>query len=840
MTFPARVALRLALVLASLLVAGALFAVAAFFFARAVYEPQLPPVEAVRELPLQVPLRIYTRDGKLMGEFGTERRIPLAYEEIPERLIEAFIAAEDARYFSHPGVDWRGIMRAAINLALTGERSQGGSTITMQLARNYFLTRERTYDRKIREIFLALRMEEVLSKQQIMESYLNKIYLGERAYGVGAASRVYFGVPTEQLTLSQMAVLAGLPKAPSRDNPANDPDRARERRDYVLGRMYALDFIDRESYQAALEEPILVTPEEYRVEVDAHYVAEMVRQEMVERYGEAVYEDGYEVITTIDSRQQIAAVKAIRSNLRQHSARTGYDTDRPRLPPEARERLDAEMLPQDVRGAIRELPPLAGLTRAAVLRHDADGMAVVLEGGSRVEFAADSYSWAEFGNRRLERGMLVYLRDAAGNEGAAPLPETHEPNWQLAAEPKAESALVALSPQTGAIRALVGGYDFFNGRFNRATQAERQPGSALKPVIYAAAFDQGYTPASVIIDAPIVMEDYALEDKWRPRNYSGEFYGPTRLREALVHSRNIVSIKLLRAIGVETGRDYATRFGLPEARMPNNLSLALGSPVFTPLEMARAFATFANRGHLITPYFIAEIREAAGETLEMAEPPPLCNNPQPASFERLAQPPLPNDGSLDAGADRASSEEARDPLPMPGDASEQEASEADNCSPRTVNERVAWMLSDMMRDVVRRGTGARAGRALERRDIAGKTGTTNEEADAWFVGFQAEVATAVWMGYDQPQRLGYGEGGSRAALPVWVDFMRTALSGVEEELPARPDGLTDVRIDPDTGQLAHPASTDVVFETLPVELIPRMEAQRQEKRDDNSALDALY
>ena len=835
MSLPARVALRLAIVLALVLIAGALFAVAAFFTARAVYEPQLPPVEAVRELPLQVPLRIYSRDGKLIGEFGTQRRIPLAYDEMPEQLINAFIAAEDARYFVHPGVDWRGILRAAVNLAMTGERSQGGSTITMQLARNYFLTRERTYDRKIREIFLALRMEEVLSKQQIMESYLNKIYLGERAYGVGAAARVYFGVPVEELSLSQMAVLAGLPKAPSRDNPANNPDRARERRDYVLGRMLALDFIDQERYQAAREEAILVTPEEYTVELDAHYVAEMVRQEMVARYGEAVYEDGYEVVTTIDSAEQIAAVKAVRSNLRQHSARTGYSVDRPRVPEAVRTALHGDKLPQSAVAAIRELAPLAGLVRAVVRRHEAEGMALFLEDGQPVRLTADSYSWAEFGSQRLQPGALVYVRDAAGNEGAAPLPENHRPDWQLAAEPKAESALVALSPQTGAIRALVGGYDFFNGRFNRVTQAERQPGSAMKPIIYAAAFDQGYTPASVIIDAPIVMEDYALEDKWRPRNYSGKFYGPTRLREGLVHSRNIVSIKLLRAIGVETGRDYATRFGLPEARMPNNLSLALGSPVFTPLEMARAFAVFANGGHLVTPYFIAEIREAAGETLESAESAPLCENPQPAYFETLVETPLPEMDPATPGA----VEPALTPLPAPEPTEASDQARPD-CSPRTVNPRVAWMLSDMMRDVASRGTGARAGRELGRRDIAGKTGTTNDEADAWFVGYQREVATAVWMGYDQPQRLGYGEGGSRAALPVWIDFMRTALAGVDEGIPSRPPGLTDVRVDPESGLLAHPESTEVVFETLPEELIPRMEAQRQEQRDDSSALDALY
>ena len=860
------------LVLAGL---GATLAAGGFFIARHIYEAELPPVEAVRELPLQVPLRILTRDGKLIGEFGAERRDPLDYAELPETLVQAFIAAEDARFFAHPGVDWRCLLRAAVNLVRTGERSQGGSTITMQLARNYFLTRERTYDRKIREIFLALRMEEVLSKQQIMESYLNKIYLGERAYGVGAAARVYFDVPVDELSVSQMAVLAGLPKAPSRDNPVNDPERALERRNYVLDRMRALDFITPEEYETARAAPVVVTPEKVAVDIDAHYVAEMVRQEMVARHGDAVYTDGYTVTTTIDSRQQRAAVASVREHLRAHSARQGYASDRPMIDAALRDALDETPLPEAVVAAIETFDDYPDLTRALVLAHDADGMRLVTTEHGRVTLAPDDYAWARLGDQRLPRGSVVHIidrsRDAAAEADGIALTgddaARNPPDWRLAAEPIAQAALVALDPRSGAITALVGGYDFFAGRFNRATQAERQPGSAIKPIIYAAAFDQGYTPASIIIDAPIVMEDYALEDKWRPRNYTGRFYGPTRLREALVHSRNIVSIKLLRAIGVETARDYLPRFGLPLERVPDNLSLALGSPVFTPLEMARAFAVFANGGHLVEPYHIADIEhlnaepdaprtlpeeiaaiaaaagvaapgEMAPEDAAARRPLPLCDNPMPATFAIRAREEAEAEAAEAlAGADFPLGEP--EPAPEPEPTLEPVPTDAiAQCIPRTVNDRVAWEAADLMRDVVRRGTGARA-TELGRNDLAGKTGTTNDEADAWFVGFQRELAAAVWVGHDQPRRLGRGEGGARAALPIWIDFMRVALDGREQAIPPRPEGMVDVRIDPDSGLLAHPEATSVVFETLPEELVPEMTSE-QNGGEGGSALDALY
>jgi penicillin-binding protein 1A len=849
MSLASRIALRTGFVLIIVLAAGAALATAGFFLAKKIYEADLPSVEAVRELPLQVPLRIYTRDGKLIGEFGAERRDPLDYAELPQPLIEAFIAAEDARFFEHPGVDWQGILRAGINLLLTGERSQGGSTITMQLARNFFLTRERTYERKIREIFLALRMEEVLSKEQILESYLNKIYLGERAYGVGAAAKVYFGEPVSELSVSQMAVLAGLPKAPSRDNPVNDPERARARRDYVLRRMHDLGYIDDAALESARAEPVIANPERAEVEVDAHYVAEMVRQEMIARYGEAAYTDGYRVTTTIDSRQQQAATEALRRHLRAHSARQGYRRQRPMIAEAVRDELGREPISEAVIAGINELPRLAGLTRAVVLAHDAEGMRLTLATGDRIALAPEQYAWAELGETRLARGGLVYLENRGG-EGDEAEVDAEQADWRLAAEPIAQGAVVAMRPDSGGITALVGGYDFFDGRFNRATQAQRQPGSAFKPIIYAAALDQGFTPASVLIDAPIVMEDYALEAKWRPRNYSGRFHGPTRLREALVHSRNIISIKLLRSIGVETGRNYATRFGLPLARMPNNLSLALGSPVFTPLEMARAFATFANGGHLVDPYFIARIDRAEADARPIVTPKaPLCDNPLPATFafEAARAQDAAEGGAEGTGEDLVPATISMPVPTTPALPSERRAAEGalppaplevPECLPRTVNERVAWMTADMMRDVTRRGTAARASR-LGRNDIAGKTGTTNEEADAWFVGFQRELAAAVWVGHDQPRRLGRGEGGSRAALPVWIDFMDTALKGVPEGFMPRPEGLVDVRIDPDSGLIAHPDATAVVFETLPEERLPEMEEAASEE-PGGSALDALY
>lgn len=840
MSLTARIALRLFVVIVIVLLVGVALATAGFYVARHLYSADLPSVDAVQELPLQVPLRIYTQDGRKIGEFGAERRDPLRYSEVPQQMVEAFISAEDARFFEHPGVDWQGIARAAINLAQTGEKSQGGSTITMQLARNFFLTSERTYDRKIREIFLSLRMEEVLSKQQIMESYLNKIYLGERAYGVGAASKVYFGVPVEELTLSQTAVIAGLPKAPSRDNPVNNPARAVERRNYVLQRMLDLGFIDQDAFETARAEPVVVSREKVAVEVDAHYVSEMVRMFMVARFGEAAYVDGYRVTTTINSSEQHAATEAVRRGLREHTVRTGYPMPRPRLDPVLREELaaafaDDSMASPELLAGLAKLPQLPDLIRAAVLRHDGDGILALREDGTRQSVPPEGYAWAELGDKRFGSGDLIYLIENAS-----------ESRWELAADPKAQAAFVALSPQTGAITALVGGYDFFGGHFNRAIQAQRQPGSALKPVIYAAAIDKGFTPASVLIDAPIVMDDYALEAEWRPRNATGRFYGPTRLREALVYSRNIISIKLLREVGIQRARAVATHFGLPLERMPNNLSLALGSPVFTPLEMARAFAVFANGGHLVAPYFIAEIRGPDDRVVDVSTPAPLCEAVPPASFSNELETddtPVDTNGSFDTAEVAPEPEREREPAPVtpiedptPGINGVAPLAE---CQPRTVNPRVSWLVADMMRDVIRRGTARSAG-SLGRDDIAGKTGTTNDETDAWFVGFQRSRAAAVWVGYDQPARLGRGEGGGRAALPIWIDYMRATLDGEPERFIDRPGGLIDMRVDRDTGELAHPQDTAAIFETLPFDNLPPTAGGGNGVGGSESALDSLY
>lgn len=785
MPLAVRILVRLAVVLLVVAAICAALAAGVFYAARAHYERELPSAEAVRELPLQSPLRIYTRDGKLIGEFGAERREPLALEDVPQPLIDAFLAAEDARFYRHPGVDVRSLLRAAIALVRTGERAQGGSTITMQLARNYFLTRERTYDRKIREIFLALRMEEQLTKEQILETYLNKIFLGERSYGIGAAARAYFGVPVDELTVAQMATLAGLPRAPSLDNPARDPLRATARRSYVLRRMHTLGMIDDDAFETASAEPMIVTPAAMAVETDAHYVAEMVRLELMNRFGESVYTDGYTVTTTIDSRKQEAANRAVRRHVRAHSARRGYSARRPMLPDALIERLSEDPLPADVGTALAEkLPRLVELARAVVLSHESSGVEVLREDGERLTLPPEAYEWANFGDQRLRRGSLVYLEQ--GSDG-----------WRLAADPDAQGALVALHPDTGAIEALVGGYDFFAGRFNRVVQAERQPGSAIKPIFYAAAMERGYTPASVIIDAPIVMDDFSLEAEWRPRNHSGRFHGPTRLREAMVHSRNIVSIKLMQAVGIEPSRAFAAQLGLPLQRMPRNYSLALGSPSLTPMEMATAFATFANGGYRIAPYFIEEIR-GPGEI-----------------------------GGLDLGGGPTQ-------VVCEGD------SDSELCAPRVMDERVAWLLNDMMRDVTRRGTGSRA-RELGRDDIAGKTGTTNEGADAWFIGSQRGLTAAAWVGHDTPRPLGRGEGGGRTALPIWMDFMRTALDGVPEYWPLRPDGLVDVRVEADSGLLAAPDSVDGLFEIVQVEHVPRTATGVDRIRGDGgTALDALY
>jgi len=770
--------------------------------------PTLPETERLRDVRFQVPLRVYSREGRLIAEFGEKRRVPLTYEQIPERMVHAILAAEDDRFFEHPGVDYQGLVRAAIELAATGERRQGGSTITMQVARNFFLTREKTFLRKINEILLALRIEHDLSKEEILDLYLNKIYLGNRAYGVGAAAQVYYGLPIDDLTLAQTATIAGLPKAPSRDNPVANPDRAVQRRGYVLNRMAKLGFITPEELAQAMATPVTASLHSAEIELDAPYVAEMIRAKMVNLYGEAAYTTGYRVFTTIDSRLQTAAEPALRSALDAYDLRHGYRG------PEGHVDVapDADSAPLE--RVLAEQEPAGGLIPALVRAVEDRTAQVRLPDASRVTLQWEGLKWARpliDENRRgpapkrvsdiLGPGDLVRIKpvEKKSDQGSSP-------GWRLAEIPAVEGALVAVDPANGGIRALVGGYDFFRSKFNRVTQARRQPGSGFKAVIYSAALDAGFTAASLINDAPVVLDDPSLEGAWRPENYSGKFFGPTRLRMALTKSRNLVSIRLLRAVGVDRAIAFATRFGFTPSELPRNLSLALGSASVTPLEMARAFSVLANGGFLIDPYLIERIEiDGEPERVFQAEPATVCASCPEAGDVQNPASDAPPENSV-----AASDQEAR----------------RRRLAPRTIPPEIHFLMNSMLRDVVRAGTARRAG-VLGRQDIAGKTGTTNEQRDAWFNGFQPSLVAVVWVGFDDSSPLGRGETGGRAALPAWIDFMRVALDGVPEQLPPMPAGMVTVRIDRQTGRRAAAGQARSIFEVFRADHVPEATDETQ-------------
>ncbi|HWU68329.1 MAG TPA: penicillin-binding protein 1A [Stenotrophobium sp.] len=767
-------------------------AVIAAFVVRASLEASLPSVQGIRQIQMSVPFRVYTRDGKLIGVFGSERRELLQYDDFPKQVVQAFVAAEDSNFFEHSGVDYWGLARAGLMLVVTGEKTQGGSTITMQLARNVFLSSKKTFTRKFREILLARKIEHELSKQEILALYLNKIYLGERAYGVGAAAHTYFGKDLKNLTLSEIAVLAGLPKAPSANNPVSNPKRATERRNYVLHRMLELHDITQQQYADALSEPVVTREEQVPVDVDAHYVAEMVRADLYARYGEALYTSGYSVITTIDSKRQQAADDALRKGLLEYDERHGWRGAEAKIDPAL---LDGAAARHKVELMLDARPTLAGLVPAVVLEFSPASLRLLTENGVATLDDKD-FKWANLSAKKpLHRGDIVRIRRVGER-------------WRLAQVPAVQGALVALDPKDGAVEALIGGYDFFAGKFNRATQAQRQVGSGFKPFLYAAALDKGYTPASVFLDSPVVFDDPRLESTWRPENDNGSFNGPMTLREALVHSRNLVSIRVLMAIGIDYARDYAARFGLAEDHMPKDLTLALGSASYTPMELARGYATIANGGYLVTPYYIDEIHDANGKVIFKAQPKVACETCVDAP---AADPTVAASGTPPAAA------------PAPAPAAATTAGDATQMAPRVIDARTDWLLTSMMHDVTVRGTGA-AARALGRDDLAGKTGTTNKSTDAWFNGFQKTLLAVSWVGFDQPASLGRGEYGASAALPIWMDFMRVALKGVPQEMLPQPPGLVGVRINPKTGLLASPGDPNAIFETVQADHIPAAEA----------------
>lgn len=697
--------------------------------------PNLPSLEALTDYRPKIPLRVYTSDGALIGEFGEERRAVVKIDAVPKQMVQAILAAEDDRFYRHGGVDYMGVIRAALANLSSRSAREGASTITMQVARNFFLSSEKTLTRKFSEVLLALKIEHYLSKDRILELYINQIYLGQRAYGFASAAQIYFGKPLERLNLAEIAVLAGLPKAPSRYNPVANPKRAKQRQHYVLRRMHELKFITDAEYEAALHTPLVVQRDLQVGEVEADHLAEMVRQVMYDRYKEAIYSSGFKVYTTIRKADQEAANRALRQGVLDYDRRHGYRGPEGHidLPP------DGGNVEELVEDALQEVEPSNGLLPAVVLSATARGVKAYVKGGEVVTIQGEGLKFAEKAltdstfPRRLRRGSLIRV-------------EKGEKDWRIAQLPQVEAAIVSIDPSSGALRALVGGFDFFRNKFNHVSQAWRQPGSSFKPFIYSAALEKGFTPATVINDAPIVVDPAETGGKlWEPKNFEGDFSGPLRMRMALAKSRNLVSIRILQAIGPQYAQDYITRFGFSPAQHPPYLTMALGAGLVTPLQMATAYSVFANGGYRVQPYFIERIVDARGKVVAEAKP-------------------------VLAG----------------------------NGAPRVIDARNAFIMTSMMQDVVRYGTATRA-LQLQRPDLAGKTGTTNDQVDAWFSGFNSSLVAVAWIGFDQPRSLGRAETGAQAALPIWMGYMAKALKGAPESVYAVPDGVVVARIDPHTG-----------------------------------------
>jgi penicillin-binding protein 1A len=787
-------------------VTGVTLAVAYAFICSYVYlEPTLPTVAAMKNNELAVPLRIYTRSGDLIAQIGEQRRNPVAYEQIPLIVRQAFIAAEDDRFFEHHGFDWQGILRTLF-VNVTSSELQGASTITMQAARSAFFTQEQTVRRKLQEVFVTYTLEREFTKQEILALYLNVIFFGQRSYGVASAAETYFGKQLDQLTLGEAATLARVPQWPSRYNPISNPTGAAERRTYVLRRMRELGFIDAAQAETAAKEVVRARAHRALADVEAPHIAEMARLEVKNRFGDAALNAGYKVYTTIDGRLQTAANRALRLGLVEYTRRRGWKG------PVNHVELGGNETPEALETLLDEFGNVGNLQPALVVSVAEKQAQVFIKGGGLAPMEWSSMSWAR---RRvnelalgpepktaaevLARGDVVYVMRESPDGPAA-----------LAPVPEAESALVALDPNNGAIMSLVGGFDYFEGqgKYNRVIQARRQPGSGFKPFMYAAALAANYTPASVILDAPIIMDDPNLEEVWRPENAEGSFRGPMRLREALVHSRNLVSIRLLQALGVEPVIEYAQNLGFTKEQFKNshNLTLALGSFGATPLEVARGFAVFANGGYKVEPFYIDRIEGPAGQIVYTAEPQTVCAQCEQAIFatsesERARQ--------TDVSATFVP------PTPLP------ETQRRTLPAERVISPQVCFLMNDMMKDVITRGTGRRA-LALGRRDLRGKTGTTNLSVDTWFNGFNDSLVASVWVGNNDNSPLGAGEEGARTAVPIWVEYMREALRGVPEKMPPVPEGIIEMKVNAVTGG-TRDADLDPVFEYFRSDLLPTEE-----------------
>jgi penicillin-binding protein 1A len=776
--------------------------------------PRLPNVAEIRDMRLQVPLRVLSADGKLIAVIGETRRTPKKITEIPDQLKNAFIAIEDARFYDHPGIDLVGIGRAVWLLATTNrERVPGGSTITQQVTRNYFLSPEYSATRKLSEIFLALKLERELSKDEILELYLNKIFFGYRAYGVAAAADFYYGKTLEQLTLAECATLASIPKFPSTGNPLSNPDRARQRRDYVLTRMLEVGLISQSDYNDAIRIEENAHPHEPPVEVEAPYVAEMVRVFAIEKLGNDALNNGYTVITTLDSKLQDGANRAIRDGLSVYDHRHGWRGPESKIT--LSDQTDTAVWNEQLAG----FRTIGGLTPGLVTEVDAEQAQVYTGDGQSVSLPFASMQWASRYLTENSRGPAPrYASDVLKRGDIIRIVRGKEGEWELTQLPKAQSALVSISPENGAIKALVGGFSFSLSKFNRATQSARQPGSSFKPFVYSSAFERGFTPASIVNDAPVVFNDPSRPGGlWKPSNDDGEFEGPMRLREAMVKSRNLVSVRLLDAIGVRYAHEYLTQFGFPAESLPANLSLALGTSSLPPIAMARGYAVFSNGGYLIDPFLVDRIDNDLGEAVYQAQPKYVCAQ----CPERLAAQATEVNSSQDLGMLLGTT--ARTP---PAEQPSVTSTHM-HLAPRVIDAHNAFLITTMLRDVVLRGTG-RGAMELGRHDLAGKTGTTNEHRDVWFSGFNSHLATTTWVGFDDFSPLGRGEFAAKTALPIWTQFMGIALEGIPEVPLTPPEGVTTIRINKATGLPSSDIDDSSVSEFFKTEDLTRLRATAQQ------------
>lgn len=774
--------------------------------------PALPDVQTLKDFKLQTPMRVMSADNKLIWEYGEKRRAPLHYEQIPTHFIQALIAIEDKRFEFHHGVDPIRFTRVVLDLLITGDKEgAGGSTLTQQVARNYFLSQQKTFTRKFTEILLALKMESELSKQEIFELYINKHFLGYSSYGIQAAATVYYGKDINDLTLPQLAMIAGLHQAPSAANPIANKTRAKRRRNGVLLAMRTNNYITETEYQQAIAAPITASYHGKNPDFEAFYLAEMVRAHMYELYGEDAYTRGFTVYTTVNSELQLAAERGVRKTLIDYSKRHGF------IGPETFLKAEGHDPHTQLNSQLQQLnktPEFGGLTPALVISGNREKMHVIPKGEQYpITLPLESFSWARKRISVDELGPELTHAYQVAVPGQLVRLEKTEEGWALAQIPRVQGALVALSPQDGSVQALVGGFDYLLSKYNRVVQASRQPGSNFKPFIYTAALDKGYTPATIVNDAPIVRADSALEDIWAPKNSGDRYLGPIPLRQALYQSRNLSSIRVLDSIGIKYARDYVSRFGFDPNRLSNDMTLILGTSVMSPMEIAKGYAVFANGGYVVEPFYINRIEDIDGNILFEANPAVVCRGcPEAPSIFKPVQ---------------TAATTAIDIQPLALNIDEGNNGDDVNASTKpttyatqVLSPQTAFLIDNMLKDVVKKGTGTAARRALPREDLAGKTGTTNDAVDAWFTGYNGDMVASTWVGYDSNSPLGIIEFGGKAALPAWVEFMKTALNNKPLNSLPQPVGIVQVRIDPKTGLLANPGTEGARFEFFREDNVP--------------------